>query len=87
MALVTRVVNGKKIIEDENVIREVKCFSCRWLIWYPKCAAFEEIIPNIIRNGFSDHTLPLNEMPGYKGVLEKTDENGKPIIFEPFPRK
>ena len=50
---------------------------------YPVCRAFPHGIPDIIKQGTSDHSLPLAEtFPD--APKEMLDDDGKPIIFEPY---
>jgi hypothetical protein len=77
--MVKKIVNGKEIDESEDVIREVPCFACKNLLLYPKCMAYIDGIPDEIRQGLHDHSIPKGD--------EDTDADGKPIIFTPFDSK
>jgi len=77
--MVKKVVDGKEIMESEDVIREVVCFSCRWLLFYPRCMAYPKIIPQDIRDGLHDHTLE-------RGDEEFEPGTNKRFIFNPLFR-
>jgi len=72
--MVKKVVDGEDIIESEDIIREVVCFSCKWLLYYPRCMAYPEIIPQDIRDGLHDHTRE-------RGDEELNPVTGKPFVF------
>ncbi len=47
------------------------CLDCKHYLGYLKCPAFNDLIPDIIVSGESDHTEPL-------------PDQGNDIVFEPI---
>ena len=50
--------------QNDTIIKEVVCFGCKNLLFYPACRAFP-VIPYEIRFGYNDHT---QNMPGDHGI-------------------